>query len=64
MSYYNKNYFVAYSRANLWNAYEACYSGDDGQTCYYWWENNIVIANRNLVPTKPQDKKEIPQVIR
>jgi len=64
MSFYNKNYFVGYNRADHWNGYSVCISAPDGQTCYYWWENNIVIANRNIVPSKQDDKVEIPEVIR
>lgn len=61
MPYYNKNYFVMYNRGDYWDGYEVCVNAEN---CYYWWENNIVLANRNIVPTKPEDKKEIPAEIR
>ncbi len=50
-----------YNRGDYWDGYEVCVNAEN---CYYWWENNIVLANRNIVPTKPEDKKEIPAEIR
>lgn len=60
-SYYGRNYLTTYVRGVFFDGMNVCYSNE---LCYYWWENEIKIGTLMLMPTKPDDKVKIPEIIR